>query len=293
MADMPADFWGGWIAVITITSLLGLLWLVLSIYFSKDKREKLQSPVWDSTLQEGFHPAPMWWFWMILIALIFSVLYLMLYPGLGSFKGTLGWSQGKRLNQSLELYNKKYSSLRDEINNLSIKEIQNNALAMNSASNIFSQECSVCHGSDGQGQANTFPNIIDDIWQWGGSEKEIETTLRKGRSALMVGWQSVIGHQDIKDVAEYIKSLSKNNPTNIQTKGEQIYRKNCIACHGDKGQGNKALGASKLNDEVWLYGSSDKDLYETIAKGRNGIMPAFDHKLDDTQIKLLVAWLLR
>ena len=97
MADMPSDFWSGWIIGLTVVSLLGLTWLVFSIYFSKNGSEEFESPVWDETLKEGNHPAPMWWFWMTLAALVFTVIYLILYPGLGSFSGTLKWSQHGRL----------------------------------------------------------------------------------------------------------------------------------------------------------------------------------------------------
>jgi cytochrome c oxidase cbb3-type subunit 3 len=95
MADMPSDFWAGWIAVITIVSLLGLAWLVFSIYFAPETEpEDAEGPVWDSNLREGSNPAPMWWFWLILAMMVFSVIYLMLYPGLGSYQGALKWSQG-------------------------------------------------------------------------------------------------------------------------------------------------------------------------------------------------------
>ena len=39
MADMPTDFWAGWIAVLTIISVLGLCWLVLvSIFHQTDTK---------------------------------------------------------------------------------------------------------------------------------------------------------------------------------------------------------------------------------------------------------------
>jgi mono/diheme cytochrome c family protein len=34
-------------------------------------------------------------------------------------------------------------------------------------------------------------------------------------------------------------------------------------------------------------------LHESIANGRSGQMPAFGTRLDDTQIRLLLAWLTR
>lgn len=293
MADLPSDFWGGWIAVITVVSLLGLLWLVLSIYFSKDKQKESTLPIWDSTLREGHHPAPMWWFWMILISLIISVIYLILYPGLGAFKGALAWSQSGRLDQSHSSYYKKFSTRREEILQMSISTLQNEPQIMKSAQRIFAQHCAACHGSKGEGQSFAFPNLMDDVWQWGGSEAQLEHTLKKGRNAVMIGWQNVIGDQGVKQVADYVKSLSHPDTKHNNSEGEAIYAKNCIACHGTLGEGNPTLGAPKLNDDIWLYGNTDEALYHTIAKGRNGIMPAFDQRLDDTQIRMLIAWLLQ
>ena len=95
MADLPSDFWSGWIIVLTVASLGGLVWFVFSVYFGGANEAQHESPVWDEDLTEGEAPAPMWWFWMVLAALVFSAIYLMLYPGLGSFAGVLQWSQGQ------------------------------------------------------------------------------------------------------------------------------------------------------------------------------------------------------
>ena len=90
MTELPTAFWTGWIAVLTLVSLAFLGWFVFSIYFSKSDVEH-KDLVWDSNLREGSSPAPMWWFWLILASLVFSVIYLMLYPCLGSHQGLLNW----------------------------------------------------------------------------------------------------------------------------------------------------------------------------------------------------------
>ena len=45
-----------------------------------------------------------------------------------------------------------------------------------------------------------------------------------------------------------------------------------------------------MTDEVWLYGSSEADVRETIANGRNGIMPAHGDLLGDDRAKILAAY---
>ena len=292
MADMPSTFWSGWIIALTIGSVLGLTWLIFSIYFSKYDAASFKSPVWDETLKEGNNPAPMWWFWMILTALVISVIYLMLYPGLGAFAGMLKWSQNERLDTNLTVYAIHHADLRQKITETPIKELQQDSKLMTAAKRVFDQNCAACHGSNGQGQASTFPSLIDNDWQWGSSETEIEHTLRNGRNALMVGWHNVLGDDGVTQVVEYVKSLSSDTK-HENSEGEKFFNQLCVACHGPKGEGNPTLGAPNLTDTIWLYGNTDEQLKHTIATGRNGIMPAFNDRLGDAQIRLLVAWLMQ
>ena len=68
VADLPSEFWGGWIATITVASFVALLWLVIDVYRSGPDGNEQQ--VWDETLREGAKPAPIWWFWFILALMI-------------------------------------------------------------------------------------------------------------------------------------------------------------------------------------------------------------------------------
>ena len=287
MADMPSDFWSGWIAVITAISLIGLAWLVFSVYFSPDGHDEV-SPVWDENLSEGSNPAPMWWFWMILMFLVFSVVYLMLYPGMGSYKGALKWSQGGRLGESYALHDYEFKAARQQILDGSLESLQANPNVMRSAQGIFSRNCAACHGPEGNGQANMFPNIADESWQWGGDLAALEQTIRSGRKASMPAWSAIIGEDGVKNVTDYVQNLSSAQPDHP---GAVNYQTFCIACHGPDGKGNPALGAPDLTDSEWLYGNEVSAISHSISEGRNGEMPAFGDRLDDVQIKMLIAWL--
>jgi cytochrome c oxidase cbb3-type subunit 3 len=294
MADMPNDFWSGWIIVITVTSLIGLVWMIFSIYSgpadAHDEAEEGQ--VWDGNLREGSNPAPLWWFWLMLSLLVFSVLYLMLYPGLGSYQGALKWSQGGRLNASMETYQREFGGIRKLIKEAQLESLQADAAYMRSAQRIFDRNCAVCHGYDAAGQASMFPDLTDDEWQWGGSVAQIEQSIRHGRTAAMVGWSQILGGDEgVTRVANYVRVISSDAA--IGHPGQAQFNTFCIACHGPDGSGNAALGAPSLVDNVWLYGNSDAALHESIGNGRSGQMPAFGTRLDDTQIRLLLAWLTR
>lgn len=292
MSDMPTDFWAGWIAMVTIISFVGLGWMIFSIFFSSGVAEHDgDGPVWDENLREGSNPAPMWWFWLILSMMVFTVIYLILYPGLGSFSGALKWTQGGRLNESVATYHSEFGGTRALIAEAKISTLMADTELMASAQRVFDQNCAVCHGYDGRGQAAHFPNLKDADWQWGGSPEQIEQSIRAGRKPVMVGWSAMLGDEGVVDVAAYLAAMGAG--TGDGHPGQVKYNQFCIGCHGIDGGGNPLLGAPNLADAIWLYGGESSDVQASIASGRLGEMPAFGQRLDDTQIRLLVALLTR
>jgi cytochrome c oxidase cbb3-type subunit 3 len=293
MADLPSDFWAGWITVLTVVSFLGLAWLVYSVYFSPNGHADEDSPVWDETLREGSNPAPMWWFWMILALMILSVVYLMLYPGLGSYSGALRWSQGGRLDESFATYAEEFGSTRRLVLAAPFETLHEDERVMESAGRIYEQNCAACHGPTGAGQAANFPNIIDNVWQWGGMPDQVEQTLRAGRQAVMPGLAAVLDEATIADIAQHVIAMQDGADVPAGDSGQTSYATYCSACHGADGTGNTLLGAPNIVDDVTVYGDSEEAIVATIANGRFGIMPPFAGRLDDTQIHMLVAWLTR
>lgn len=292
MADMPSGFWSGWIIVFTLVSLAGVAWLVLSLYFSPESKQQHDiDPVWDTDLKEGNNPPPMWWFWMLFGAMIFSLVYLMLFPGLGNYKGLLNWSQGSRMSDSYQSFDENFGSARLDIAAMDLETLQNDLEMMATAERIFTRECAACHGPEGRGQLSVFPNLHDVDWQWGASAEQIEASIRQGRRPAMPSWQTPLGDEGVANVADYVSKLSEGDA--IDHPGKAQYEQLCVACHGVDGGGNIFLGAPKLSDSIWLYGGDIDSIKTTISAGRFGVMPSFNERLDDTQIKLLVALLAR
>jgi cytochrome c oxidase cbb3-type subunit 3 len=163
---------------------------------------------------------------------------------------------------------------------------------MRSAARVFSSNCSSCHGGDAAGQAQRFPDLTDDAWQWGSDESQIIETIHAGRQAAMPGWLAAAGEAGVGQVADYVLALSHGDAdAKAVDGGRAVFQQFCVACHGPDGAGNPLLGAPALNDAAWNYGSERAQLVELIANGRNGVMPAFGERLDETQIRLLAAWL--
>ena len=290
MADLPSEFWGGWIVAITVVSFVALLWLIIDVYRGgPDGNEHL---VWDETLREGAKPAPIWWFWFILALMTISVVYLMLYPGLGTYRGALGWSMGGRIEERFVDYEGQFGTQRKLILKLPLDEIASSDSAMRSAWRVFNNNCSSCHGRDAAGQAKAFPDLTDAAWQWGSDESQLIATIDGGRQAAMPGWAAVVGPEGVEQLASYVLALSHGQAESASVaQGGALFQQYCAACHGSAGAGNPMLGAPALDDTAWNYGGERADVLESIANGRSGVMPAFGARLDKTQIRLLAAWL--
>jgi cytochrome c oxidase cbb3-type subunit 3 len=302
MADMPTGFWAGWIAVITIVTLIGLVWLVWSVYFAANGADTEE--VWDETLREGTAPAPLWWFWFILALLAVTVVYLILYPGLGANRGVLRWSQGGRIAASVARYEEEFGARRAELAHADAAALRGDALALSAGASVFQNHCAACHGVDGAGQADLFPNLTDASWQWGSDARSIEQTVTAGRQAVMPPWQAVLNDAGVAQVTDYVLALSEGSAgsalsagsiasADTASDGRRAFQTYCSACHGPDGAGQPLLGAPALNDDAWLYGGTREAVRASIAEGRNGVMPAFGGRLDAAQIKLVVAWLGR
>ncbi len=286
---MPTEFWGGWIVTITVASFLALLWLVIDVY--RGGPDGNEHEVWDETLREGTKPAPLWWFWFILALMVISVVYVMLYPALGTWRGALGWSQHGQVSERFVDFEGQFGTQRRQILEQPLAELAESEVAMRSAWRIFNANCSACHGRDATGQAGLFPDLTDAAWQWGTDEARIVETIHAGRQAAMPGWLAAAGEEGVGQLADHVLALSRGESGPEAAAGGAIYQQLCVACHGPDGAGNPLLGAPALNDTAWTYGGDRAAVVESIATGRNGVMPAFGTRLDATQIRLLAAWL--
>lgn len=293
MPDFVSEFWSWYIIIPTVLGLVFCVVLIWTNGSSKDSAEKdaTMGHVWDEDLEEYNNPLPKWWLNMFYITLVFAVVYLILFPGLGNFAGILGWSSTGRYDKEVADAETSFAPLYESYLATPVDQLVQNDDAMGTARRIYSTNCATCHGSDARG-ATGFPNLRDHAWQYGGDEAALKMTLTNGRRAAMPAWITVLGETGVDEVSEYVYSLT-NEPVNPQylEPGEQKYQAMCAACHGQDAKGNPALGAPNLTDNVWLYGGSLGAIKESLVKGRNGIMPAFNEQLNESEIHLLVAYL--
>jgi len=296
MPELSANFWHGWVIGLTVLSLIALVWLTLSVYFSRRAQGGPSDAVWDDDLREEANPAPWWWFALLLGLLVFTVLYLALYPGLGDYPGMLKWTQESQLQQSAAGDAAAHESRRARWRAMSAAELGRDAAAMQTAARVFRHNCAACHGEDARGLPGLAPDLTDSAWTWGGSEAQIRHSITAGRTGIMPPLGAALGDAGVAEVAEFVlNGLGRDGDGDGETlaAGRTKYMQFCAACHGPTGQGNPALGAPDLTDDIWFYGNAPATVRATIRAGRSNQMPAQGGRLTETQVRLLTAHLLR
>ncbi len=292
MSEFISGFWDLYIAVLTVLS------IVACAVFLKSQSVRKAGPVettghkWDGDLAEYNNPLPRWWSWLFYITIVVSLVYLVLYPGLGSWKGTLGWSQVGQLKDEQALAEKQYGPLYKKFASTEVHALMKDPEALAIGQKLFLNNCAQCHASDGGGSRG-FPNLTAGAWQWGGDAAAIKATIAEGRNGVMPPFGGALGREEVKNLAQYVRSLSGLTADSIRVAmGKEVYLRTCVACHGAEGKGNVALGAPNLTDKNWLHGSAEPIVVETITKGRSSQMPAHKTLLDEARIHLLTAYVL-
>lgn len=282
--------WSFYIIVLTVLNIAACVWL---LFWQRKKRvEKGQTLGHEfDGIVEFDNPLPRWWLGIFVGTIAWSVIYLMLYPGLGSFGGALGWTQQGQYDAEVAAAEAEYGPLYQQLAARPIPELSQDQEAMKTAGRLFANNCSQCHGSDGRGGSG-FPNLTDDDWKWGGEPETIKTTILNGREGLMPPFAAAIGGEEgIPAVVAFVRHLGgfKADPGLVE-QGRTKYMQVCIACHGPEGKGMQALGAPNLTDDAWLYGASEDAIAYGLRNGRHGVMPAQKDLLGEEKVHLLAAY---
>lgn len=285
--------WSWFIIAIVVLNIVGAL--VLIRWTAKrrpgDPGPTETSHVWDENITEYNKPLPKWWNNLFYMTIVFAVGYLAWFPGLGAFAGYSQWTSAKQHDADKATQDKKLAATFAPYAGKAIDVIAQDPKALKLGKSIFSNTCATCHGSSAQG-AIGFPNLTDNIWHWGGTPEEILETVTNGRQAAMPAWESALGgKQGVTEVAVYLQSLrGEKVDSSLANAGKSKYETICVSCHGPEGKGTQALGAPDLTDDYWLYGEDTLAVETSIAKGRNGQMPAHGPLIGDTRVRLAAAY---
>jgi cytochrome c oxidase cbb3-type subunit 3 len=282
-----SDFWSGWIIILTSVNLILLTWILFA-------NRKTSKPAGETTghshdgLEEYDNALPGWWFNLFVITLVFTVAYLILFPGFGKFEGVLGWTSTNQWEKEVASVEGKFNKAFEEFADLPVEQLAGNDKALKMGQRMFSNNCAVCHGSDARG-AYGFPNLTDNDWLYGGSPEAIKASIINGRNGAMPAWAAVLDADSVKNVVQHVQNLSGNGPANAA--GAKVYASYCASCHMPDGTGNQAMGAPNLTDNIWLYGGDAGQITHSVMKGRNGAMPAHKDLLSEEKIHLLTGYI--
>ncbi|WP_407159575.1 cytochrome-c oxidase, cbb3-type subunit III [Bradyrhizobium sp. STM 3557] len=263
---------------------------------------------WDG-IKELNTPLPRWWVICFYLTIVWAVGYWVVYPAWplisSNTRGLFGYSSRADVGVELANLEKMRGDKMAALATASLADIEKDpallALARARGKTVFGDNCAACHGTGATG-AKGFPNLNDDDWLWGGTLEQIEQTIRYGARSghakahegqmLAFGKDGVLKRDEIVAVANYVRSLSGlSTRQGYDAKaGAKIFAENCVACHGGNSKGNPDLGAPNLTDQIWLYGSDEATLIETITNGRAGVMPAWEGRLDPVTIKAMAVY---
>ena len=289
-----AAFWQWFVAGGTILFVIWCIWLVSWSAKQGPQNvgdEELVGHKWDGDLEEWNNPAPKWWLYLYFITIAWAVGYMILFPGIGAFEGTLGWSSAKQYENEMTAAAEQYEPIYERFAAMSFEERIADPDAQRLGASLYASYCTTCHGSDARG-ATGYPNLTDGDWIWGSSEEQIYTSLMQGRNAIMPQLGAALGGDaGIDNMVTYVRSLSGAVEADAAAQAMQpMFVALCSACHGADGKGNVLLGGPNLTDGTWLYGGSAEDVRYTIEYGRNGIMPAHGDLLGEDRARILAAY---
>ncbi|MCA0900492.1 cytochrome-c oxidase, cbb3-type subunit III [Microbulbifer agarilyticus] len=289
-----STFWSVWVIVLTLANLALVTWVLfanrkVAVSDQDDPENKTTGHVYDG-IEEYDNPLPKWWFLLFVITLVFSAAYLVIYPGMGNFKGIGGWTSVGALKADQAKAQAEFKETYGKYAEMPIEQIAENRDALKMGARIFANNCAVCHGADGGGNYG-FPDLTDNDWLYGGSPEKILETLHNGRQGMMPPQEPIIGGDGVKQVAEYVLSLSgQEHDAALAEQGAQVFGTVCMACHGADGKGNQALGAPNLTDDIWLYGGTREEIQHSVRGGRSNNMPSQKDKLREDKIRLVAAY---
>jgi cytochrome c oxidase cbb3-type subunit 3 len=294
MSDFTSNFWSVFVAGVTLVSILAC---ALLLWFSGKAKvmtvgDNTTGHVWDGDLREMNNPLPRWWVWLFVITIVFSLAYLVIYPGLGSYAGALTekWSQKDQYEKEVAKGNAEVAPLYAKFAAMKAEDVSRDPQAMAIGERLFMNNCSQCHGSDARG-AKGIPNLTDGDWLHGGTPEAIKETLAKGRMGNMPPMAAAVGTaDDVKNLANYVLSLSNSPHDSVRANlGKEKFAV-CGACHGADGKGNPAMGAPNLTDSVWLHGFGEAAIVAMVNHGKVNQMPAQADRLTDGQIQVLASY---
>ena len=291
--------WSWYIDALVVLNILGctaLLWWT-SRGGKEGPGEAGTGHVWDGDLREYDKPLPRWWINLFYLTILFGIGYLVWFPGMGSYTGAGKWTSVGQHSAERAASDAKLAATFRPYDGKPIDVLAQDPQAVALGRALFGNHCATCHGSSAQG-AIGYPNLTDQIWQWGGTPDDILQTVLHGRVAQMPVWDTALkgmgGPYAVDDVVTYVLSLTDPSEVAIGevavARGRKLFAGVCAACHGPDAKGNLKLGAPDLTDSYWQFGRSRTAIRDALHLGHNSVMPAHEPIIGETRSRLAAAY---
>ncbi|WP_431102421.1 cytochrome-c oxidase, cbb3-type subunit III [Roseateles noduli] len=291
MSDFVSSGWSLFVAAATVLGLV--LCLALLIIASRRKvmaDDNSTGHVWDEDIRELNNPQPRWWMVLFVLTIVFAGLYLALYPGLGTYEGSLSWSSTGQYEAEQAQARAAMHTIYSRFDGKPVESLAADPQAQAIGERLFANNCATCHGSDAKGSKG-FPNLTDSDWLYGGSGDTIVQTITQGREGTMPPMAAAVGNgEDVRNLAHYVLSLSGSPHNSVAAALGKSKFSACAACHGTDGKGNLALGAPNLTDKVWLHGWGESAIVTMVNNGKHSHMPEHGSRLSPEQIRVLAGY---
>lgn len=260
---------------------------------------------WDG-IQEWNNPLPRWWVWVFYATIIWGIGYTIAYPAWPLLKeatpGLLGASTRADVAAEIARVDAANAAIKERLIAADLNAIGADPELANYAQNagaaVFRTNCVQCHGAGGNGFAGKgYPSLNDNDWLWGGTMEDIYLTIAHGirnttdpdaRYSMMpaFGKDGLLEPDQIAQVVEHVLAISgQEHDATLAAAGATVFAENCAACHMEDGSGDRAQGAPRLNDAIWLYGGTREAITETVVNARFGVMPNWNTRLSEDQIR--------
>lgn len=290
-----SPFWSNWVKFLVVLNLGITLFLFLWAQRVRipTREDGTTGHTWaHGVLREGVRNLPRWWIVFSAGMFVVGFVYLVLYPGFGSFQGLLGWTSTGELQREMSANEAKLEATMRPLRTLSIAELAARPNAVAHGARLYMDNCAGCHGRAARGnQQLGAPDLTDADWLYGGSGDTILASILDGRQGTMPAWGSVLGRDGVNEVTAYLLSLGGyTGPADWIAAGKARFETLCVGCHGVDGRGNPAMGAPNLTDDVWLYGGDFSSIATSVRDGRHGVMPSWRERLSEDQARLIAAW---
>lgn len=258
---------------------------------------------WDG-IEEYNNPLPRWWLYTFYITIVWAIGFTFLFPAWPLIRqatpGLLGYSSRGAVAAEIARVDAANAEVRTRLETVDLTAIaadpQLDSYARNAGAAVFRTYCSQCHGAGAAGvQASGYPNLLDDDWLWGGDIDSIHTTIAHGirnetdpdaRYSQMPAFGEILSRDEIAGLVQYVLAMSGQEHDAAAAEAAQpLFVENCASCHLEDGAGDRAQGAPRLTDAIWLYGGDEASLTQTITYARFGVMPAWAGRLRDADIR--------